>query len=632
MPPTTKNPVSDKALKLFASDLQTYGKVCLKIRTQGGYDHRTKRITPPQLTPLAFNATQQIVHEDLKKQWARCGRIRAMVLKARQQGVSTYTAGRFFRKLHLWPNHQALVVADELTRAQWLYGMYDRFAHNLPEEMRPMMRYVSKQKEMIFDNPKDALRAEAPGLDSGIAIETAGDTEAGKGHTIHLAHLSEMATWPNALEVMLSLLQAVPDYGSEIIIESTAKGVGNLFHQMWVQAEEGEGVTEGPNGYLAIFIPWWWHERYRINLTPTQRKALMATADEYEDACMTTGFAYRGKTYKLKAEQLAWRRMTIREKCNGDRRLFEQEYPATPDEAFIASGACFFDEDALKDYNLGHDENNRPYAVRPVRRRATLISVHERGIIVSPQELGWLRIWKRPGEDDRDESPIKSRYVIGADTATGRAVAAVQTTFDSALGERWGRDFSSAHVIDVVRRELVAELHGRMAPEIFAEQLNLLGRLYSSEERTGLRQPALLAPEANHSSGTTVIRVLKDKFLYPNIYLARTIGRRFEKKNEGQRLGWLTTRQTRMPMLDNLAALIRDRGIAIPCKDTIRECLTFVRGEDGIPAAQEGAHDDRVISFGIACWLMDIDLPPTTDFKPKQPYIGDSPTGMFSYG
>ena len=618
--------ISKAALKTFSNDLRTYSKVCLQIPTKG------KLGEPPKMVPFTFNESQDLVHDILAEQYARCGRVRAIILKARQMGMSTYTSGRFFRKLHLWPNHNASVIADELDRASLLFGMYDTYAHHLPDEMKPMVRYGSKQKQLIFDNPRDKQRSGTPGLKSGITVETAGDEMAGRAGTVHLAHLSEMSAWPNAKEVMLSVLNAAPDYGSEIIIESTARGVGNLFHSMWEEAYEGEGLVEGANGFLAIFIPWWWHSEYRLTLTKKEKAYVRDTLDDYEKACMQEGFEFRGEHYLLSEEQLAWRRQTIREKAMGDRRAFEQEYPATPEEAFIASGAGFFDEESIK-------KNYLP-ACRPPEFRGHLMELRDpvHAIVPVPTAMGQLRVWEMPKAADWEQGEEGGMYVVAADTASGRNVAAQASVFDDADREKGGRDFCSADVVNVRTRKLVAQLHARMAPEEFARQLDLLGRFYGTEERTGLRRPALLAPEGNHESGRTVVKLLKDRYRYPNLYRHRQISRRFSKT--GEMYGFMTTVETRRPMLDNLAEHVRGRiphdknDTWLPNKDTLREMLTFVLGDDGKPQAQEGAHDDRVISLAIALFLLEIHtwhIPVNQDVTELEESVGSSPTGMFEW-
>jgi hypothetical protein len=48
------------------------------------------------IVPLKLNAVQRLVHARIVDQRARTGRVRMLVLKARQPGVSTYVEGRFY--------------------------------------------------------------------------------------------------------------------------------------------------------------------------------------------------------------------------------------------------------------------------------------------------------------------------------------------------------------------------------------------------------------------------------------------------------------------------------------------------------------------------------------------------------
>jgi hypothetical protein len=84
------------------------------------------------------------------------------------------------------------------------------------------------------------------------------DRVGGGSSTLQLFHGSEVSVWPNAADHVAGVLQAVPDApGTEVILESTANGVGGLFHERWQQAEAGIG------DFVAIFIPWWLSDEYR---------------------------------------------------------------------------------------------------------------------------------------------------------------------------------------------------------------------------------------------------------------------------------------------------------------------------------------------------------------------------------
>jgi hypothetical protein len=514
------------------------------------------------------------VHNLIAEQRKRDNRVRAVVLKARQEGVSTYTAARFFRRLHLHQGIKAMVIADSLERAGVLYDIYQRYLYNLPEEVVPVSKAVSQRKRMAFSH------------DSELAVRPASDTEAGRAQTIHLIHASEIAFWGSlgvdASATWTSLMQAVPHQGSEVIVESTAKGAGGLFHDMWEQAENGD------SGWLAIFLPWWIHKEYQLPCSQEMRETIDGFKDDFEEQALREGIWYDGKLHLLSYDQLAWRRMVIVENFGGDRerlgrdaiRNFQQEYPATAEEAFLVSGACFFDEDALR---LMTRTAGDP------RTRGRLVLDGE-NVRLAPSDRGFVRVYDLPEEE--------GHYVIGADTAEGKLVATRVGRSDEA--ERGGRDFSSAVVYETNAKKVVAELHGRIAPEVFAEQLRLLGNYYAcGGGKTGTaRQVALIGVERSHSSGQTVLRLLREHYHYPRLFWAREFNKL--TKRVGRVLGWNTTVETRMPMLDELAALVRQGNLQVPSKDVVREMVTFVVWEDGKPAAEESCHDDRVIALAIA--------------------------------
>ncbi len=544
------------------------------------------------MQPFVMNRAQRTVHEKLSAQLKDTGRIRAIVLKARQEGISTYVAGRFFRRVSLYANQTALIVADQKKRGAVLFDIYENFHRRAPEWLRATKRYGSKSQQLWYDTP------DGSGLNSKIVVETAMDAAAGRGTTLQCIHASEMAFWERPEDVWVALMQAVPDEGSEVIIESTANGVGNYFHQVWEDAVNGE------NDYVPIFLPWWIHEEYFPPIVPDTRDAVLGTLSEYEQQAMDVGFEWEGERHRLTPEHLAWRRRTIREKLAGDERAFRQEYPSTAREAFLVSGNMYFDEDALLRYEQG--------SIKAPRFRFSKLAD---GTIPRPDPNGPLRVWEMPRRE--------GRYVIFADTATGRQTKRETTSGD---GERGGRDFSSADVFDVLERKYVAQLHGRIVPEVFAHQLKDLGYMYPSRNPDGSNRPALIGVERNHSSGETVLRILRDDMKYPNLYFHRLLNRR--NNRPGVVLGWMTTVENRMPLLDEFAQALREDSIWYPNPDGIRECFTFVRGDDGKPEAQEGCHDDRVIS-GAGCLQMARFYRAPAIGEPPKLKVGSSPTGLF---
>jgi hypothetical protein len=570
--------------KNFQTNLELYAENCLRIVDK-----------EPKLRPLTFNLAQRTVHDRITRQLKETGHVRAIILKARQEGVSTYSAARFFRRANLWSFQNCVVIADKKDRASKIFGMYERMDKYIPEEWREPKEHYRATQKLFYENG------------SRVSVETANDVNAGRADTIHALHATELPLWENAEDVWVAMSASIPDKGSEIIIEATAQGVGNLFHNMWLDAVAGE------IDYVPIFLPWWIHEEYAAEVTPEQEKALRATLTSWEEKALDVGLEWEGGVHRLSIGNIAWRRATIRNKYRGDERKFQQEYPATADEAFLTSGNPFFDPDALNRYID---------SARPAPERVNLVYSGD-AFYPMRAEQGSLRIWEHPRPD--------GHYVIGADTATGRQVKARQT-FSEAQGEDGGKDFCCADVFDVVSRSFVAQLHGPMAPEVFADQLAMLGRYYSNvgmPDDPARRRPSLIAVEMNHASGETVNRILKDDYAYRNLYYHRVVNKRMNKIT--QELGWHTNVTNRQQMLDDLAQALRENQVHLPNPDALREFSTFVRNEKtGKPEASEGTHDDRVISAAISLQVARDQRPPR-ETKLPEIRVGNSPTGLFSY-
>lgn len=570
-----------------STDLEYYNRHNLKIKTKQG-----------QIIPLRFRRAQQIWHAKTSAQWKEKGYVKQIVLKARQEGISTGVASRFFRRAHLTAFQKIMVMADQLDHSENIWDMYDLFNKGLPEEARPGPPGHYADGELI-----------TLGNGSEIVTDTAGDKTGGRSATAQCLHASEVAFWMYASDVMTGLLQVIPDVGCEVIMESTANGVGGYFYDQWKRAEEGA------SDFVPIFLPWWIHEEYSIECDEDERQDILASDEEFERRALDEGIRLEGALHKLTVEQLAWRRHCIANKCDGDLRKFKQEYPSTADEAFLVSGNCFFEEEHL----LRYEETTRE---RITVFRGNLREAGDR-IIPSAAPRGFLKIWVPPR--------VGGSYVIGVDTALGKKVAAEKRTFDDPEGERGGRDFNCADVIEVASMTQVAQLHCRISPEEMATQLNMLGRMYGSDAPGGLRLPALLGVERNHeSSAGKILRDLREKYDYPALYYSRQVNRRTNKVTPI--LGWRTSAETRKIMLDDLAALIRSESIDINCLETIKEMTTFVIADDGKPEAQEECHDDRVMSIAIAIQVARSVAHQSTEEPMAEIEILDTPTGLFDYG
>lgn len=293
------NDIERQRRKRLRDDFPYYAKHCLKIRPKDGGK-----------IPFLLNQAQIYIHEQLEKQREDTGKVRAIILKGRQQGASTYIEGRFkWRTTHA-KGVQAFILTHEDEATQNIFKMAKRYYDNLPLAVKPEIS-ASNAKELLFSR-----------LDSGYRVGTAGNKSVGRSQTNQFFHGSEVAFWPNAADHAKGVLQTVPDAPeTEVIYESTANGLGNFFHQQWKLAESGQSE------FIAIFVPWFWQEEYR--------------KEPPEDFSLTEEELEIQAHYSLDIQQLAWRRSKIVElSANGQdgSKAFMQEYPMNAAEAFQVSG------------------------------------------------------------------------------------------------------------------------------------------------------------------------------------------------------------------------------------------------------------------------------------------------------
>lgn len=282
----------EKQRREQAERFETYAPTNLFVRTEN-----------QGIQPFRLNRVQLYIHQKLEEQLAKTGRVRALILKGRKQGCSTYVAGRFYWKTTHTEGVQTTIMAHEQVASSTLFGIVDLFYQRDPY---PQPTKAANAKELDF-----------AALVSGYSVLTAGTKGTGRSQTPQYLHASEFGFWPNAAGHMAGIFQAVPEAdGTEIIVESTSKGPGDAFHTMWRQAEAGE------SDYIPLFIPWFWTAHYRREVP----KGFELTEEELEYKTL----------HGLEDSQMAWRRAKIASVPDGE-HVFRQEYPATAAEAFQAA-------------------------------------------------------------------------------------------------------------------------------------------------------------------------------------------------------------------------------------------------------------------------------------------------------
>lgn len=410
-----------------------------------------------------------------------------LILKARQIGFTTLCMN-----FALW---SALFTDDwsciNLSRRQEdaddaLHKAIFAYEH-LPEQMRARLpkRLDKGTSKMTFSN--------------GSRIEShPSRNNPARGRTVSLIIVDEWAFFENPEEAWASI-KPVFDIGGRVIALSTANGSGNLFHEMWV------GAKTGSNNFNPIFFPW--------DAVPERDEAW------YE---------------RQKSDMLPWQ--------------LHQEFPRTPEEAFIKSGNPVFDVDALS--KIKPKEPTRGYLSRGLDDVVTFIT----------SEQGELHVYERPKGG--------VGYVIGADVAEGLEHG----------------DYSVAWVISAHSGKCVAKWRGHVDPDIFGGTiLPILGWWYNV---------AFVGCEVNASGYATCV-ALRDSN-YPNIYYRTAYDGNSMKPTS--KIGWRTQANTKPLMVDELRKALREE-LQLQDQGTIAELLTFVRDPDG--KMHGSPYDDQVIALAI---------------------------------
>jgi hypothetical protein len=266
----------------------------LQVRTRQG-----------RMALLQANAVQRAFEQRRGKQ--------NIVLKARQMGLTTWTAARFFLKTITQPGTLTLQVAHTQEAAEEIFRIVHRFLDWLPETLRegPLKTSRANVRQIAFSE-----------LDAQYRVVTAGDRNAGRGLTVQNLHCSELARWPGDPAETLAGLRAAMTPGAELILESTPDGIGGCFYEEWQKAAE--------TGMVRHFFPWWMERHYRAHAVDAS-----SLSEEERELISRHG---------LDLEQIGYRRQ-IRAEFRG---LARQEYAEDPESCFLVSGHSIFELAAIE--------------------------------------------------------------------------------------------------------------------------------------------------------------------------------------------------------------------------------------------------------------------------------------------
>lgn len=391
--------------------------------------------------------------------------------------------------------------------------------------------------QVLKDNQNELVfnNTDNTGLNSELKCMTAGSSGVGRSDTYKQLHLSEYAFWPGDKKATLNGLLQAVPNTPNSIV--IIESTANGFEHF---KELWDDAVAGNSDFIPVFFPWFKMPEYRM---------------QYDGFSLTEEEEELKRIYDLDNEQLSWRRWCIKNNCSNDIDMFKQEYPSNPEEAFLSTGKCLFNKEQVI---------NRIQKLKaPLKTGYFKYNYNSQKItnikFVESESKPLIEMYEMP----KSGYP----YVLGGDPAG------------------IGTDSFAGDVIDNTTGKQVATLEVELDETEFTRQMYCLGMFYNE---------ALCCIETNYSTYPT-----KELFRlgYTKQYL-RTIDDIIDVKIQ-DKLGFNTNKATRPVIISELVKFFSECIDLINCKKTLLQALTFIKREDGKQAADDGYHDDRIMSLAI---------------------------------
>jgi hypothetical protein len=512
-----------------------------------------------QEVPFALNSAQRKVSE-IKKAAHKIGKpVRLAFLKWRRAGISAFESADGLA--YCWANDNARVgvIAHLEERSKELLHNYKTYASSMPEWLQ-------------LETTKDNISGLRYAHNSQVLIATAENPIKVRGDGLHRVKGSEWPHWYNLFDkVMKELCPVVPpEPGSEICLEGTGSLAGSEPHDFWMELKAGQ------NEFTGHFLNWLEDEDSVIQVkSQYEYTQILSQMRDLEPRLVE-----KNKHYKLTPEQIlqSWNFYFYQSKCDFD--YFCREFPYREEEAWSSGGASYFGA-----YEIGKAKPVHPMAmfVFDEHNLNTVFQIDELRKVDKLDHynvLPNLKIWALPQKG--------RMYIIGSDGSQG-------TTYG---------DFTAGYIIDAHTREDMASFHGRLRPDENAHIQVALARIYNN---------AICAPETNPAGGGAETMNVMQRLGYFNFYTWRVRDSK-DGLRATNKIGWWTHPRSRAQMMQTLRRDFLDAvngraqdGFAMFKDDALLdEMRTFSSNpRSGIPEANTGCADDRVIAKGICHQVAD---------------------------
>lgn len=374
------------------------------------------------------------------------------------------------------------------------------------------------------------------GLNSEIRCMTAGSPGIGRSTTYKQLHMSEYAFWPGKKKDTYLGLIQTVPNTPDSIV--IIESTPNGYEDF---KDKWDDAVSGRSDFVPLFFAWFENPEYRMN---------------YDGFELTDEEIELKRIYNLDNNQITWRRWCIKNNCSNDLDQFKQEYPSNPEEAFLSTGKCIFDKtkivNRIQKIKNPIKEGYFEYEFNGI----TITDYH----FIESKSKNYIRIY----EDVKEGYP----YVLGGDTAG------------------IGKDSFAGDIINNNTGNQCATLELELDETEYTMQMFCLGMYYNE---------ALICIETNYS--TYPVKKLWEMG-YTNQYI-REVDEGINIKQQ-DKLGFNTNKATRPVIIAEFVEFTKENVDLLNDKTLLVQMLYFIKRSDGKQAADDGYHDDRVMSFAIA--------------------------------
>lgn len=598
----------------FKHDFPFWAASLVRIKNKYGGDDVLFRLRYPQRILVSAFERSRLAGEP----------IRLVLLKARQWGGSTTTQLymawlQFFHRQGL----NSLIIAHQGAATDEIRDMFDRMLKSYPVEfLYPPGSQFSPDEPKLVSVGRSGSTHRVPQRNCKIKIGTAQSPDGCRGGDYSLVHLSEVGLWvktdgKSPEDVVRSACSGVLLRPlTMIVMESTANGTGNFFHQEYTAAAD----PDTPSQFRALFIPWFFIEQYSLPFASDDERRSFARW-LYDNRNATSAPSEREQPgrylwwlWQSKGATLEAINYYIRERAGkGDHAAMAAEYPSDDIEAFVHSGRMVFDRYLV--------ERFRP-ACRPPKFTGEVVGRADDGpaafedLRFAEDRQGAFCIWNGPEVDD--EFDVSDRYLVVVDIG----------------GRSHKSDFSVIVVFDRLDMMdgqppcVVAQWYGHDDIDRIAWRAARIAAFYND---------ALLVIESNtlethdrdrRLEGGDQSQYILNQIapLYRNLYFRRQSEDEI-RQGLPRKYGFHTNVATKPMIISTLVKVVRERLYVERDARCVNEFLDYEQKPNGSYGAITGKHDDLLMTraIGLHICFYEMQTPRLLPRRRTQPPYNNRP-------